>query len=257
MSAPLYAAAPVLTPSAAPIIAAEGLIKTFDVLPVLRGLTLHIEHGEFLALLGANGSGKSTLLRMLAGLSQPDSGTIRVGGWLLPREVAQVRAQIGLVSHKLLLYESLTARENLRFFGRLYNLKAAHLNAQIDALLKRVGLARRADDVVRTFSRGMAQRLSIARALLHDPSILLLDEPYTGLDQAAAAMLDALLGEAHAEGRTILMITHEIERAARLPSRVAILARGVLAFDCAAAEIPDAAWLAARYAEVTSLVAAG
>ncbi|MCS6870646.1 MAG: heme ABC exporter ATP-binding protein CcmA [Anaerolineae bacterium] len=238
-------------PSSAPLIAIEGVTKTFDVLPVLRNLTLHVGRGDFLALLGANGSGKSTLLRLVAGLGQADRGTIRVGGWQLPREAARVRAQLGLVSHKLLLYENLTARENLRFFSRLYNLHGKRAEQRIETLLERVGLASRADDAVRTFSRGMAQRLSIARALLHEPAILLLDEPYTGLDQAAAAMLDALLSEAHAEGRTIVMVTHEIERAARLPTHVAILARGAIAFTCARAEIPDAAWLAARYAEVT------
>jgi len=249
-SVPLHAE-PALKPSAAPIIAAEGVTKTFDVLPILRDLTLHVARGEFLALLGANGSGKSTLLRLLAGLSQPERGAIRIGGWQLPREAARVRAQIGLVSHKLLLYENLTARQNLRFFSRLYNLRGAQAERRIELLLERVGLAHRADDAMRTFSRGMAQRLSIARALLHDPSILLLDEPYTGLDQAAAAMLDDLLREAHAEGRTIVMVTHEIARAARLPSRVAILARGAIAFACETAEIADEAWLAARYAEVT------
>ncbi len=249
--APSQTAQPALKP-AAPLIALEGVTKTFDLLPVLRNLTLHIGRGDFWALLGANGSGKSTLLRLIAGLGQAEGGTIRVGGWQLPREAARVRAQLGLVSHKLLLYENLTARENLRFFSRLYNLRGGAAEARIEALLARVGLARRADDPVRTFSRGMAQRLSIARALLHNPAILLLDEPYSGLDQAAAALLDALLGEAHAEGRTILMVTHEIERAARLPSHVAILARGAIAFVCPREAIPDAAWLAARYAEVTS-----
>lgn len=240
-----------LKAAVAPIIAVENVTKTFDVLPILRKLTLHVAHGEFLALLGANGSGKSTLLRLLAGLSQPDSGTIRIGGWQLPREAGRVRAQIGLVSHKLLLYEHLTARQNLRFFSRLYNLRGEQAQARLEALLAQVGLAQRADDAVRTFSRGMAQRLSIARALLHDPAILLLDEPYSGLDQEAAAVLDNILCQAHAEGRTIVMVTHEIERAARLPSRVAILAHGVIAFDCPSADVPDAAWLAARYAEVT------
>ncbi|MFQ3535244.1 MAG: heme ABC exporter ATP-binding protein CcmA [Aggregatilineales bacterium] len=245
------AAEPVVKPSAA-LIAVEGVTKTFDVLPVLRNLTLYIGRGDFVALLGANGSGKSTLLRLLAGLGQAERGTIRVGGWQLPRQADRVRAQLGLVSHKLLLYENLTARENLRFFSRLYNLRGRQAAQRSEMLLERVGLAQRADDPVRTFSRGMAQRLSIARALLHDPAILLLDEPYTGLDQAAAGMLDALLSEAHAEGRTILMVTHEIERAARLPSHVAILAHGAIAFACPQAEIPNAAWLGARYAEVTS-----
>jgi heme exporter protein A len=229
------------------LIKIDSLVKAYDLLVVLRKLDLRIERGEFVALLGANGSGKSTLLRLLAGLSRATSGTITVGGWELPREAAAVRAQIGMVGHRPLLYESLTARENLRFFAGLYHL--ADVTPRIDALLEQVGLAKRADSLVRTFSRGMQQRLSIARALLHNPDVLLLDEPYTGLDQDAATRLDALLRESHAEGRTLVMTTHELERAARLSSRIVILSRGVIAYD--AASTLDSADLAAQYASVT------
>jgi len=232
------------------IIEIQGLVKTFGMLPVLRGLDLTIERGECLALLGPNGSGKSTLLKLLSGLSKADVGQIRVGGWELPREAARVRAQIGLVSHKSLLYETLTPRENLRFFARLYNLPAGEREARITDLLERVGLAGRGADPVRTFSRGMQQRLSIARALLHDPHLLFFDEPYTGLDQQASTMLDNVIYDARKEGHTILMVTHELERAARLATRIAILFRGRIAFEAPTSGL-DTAAVMDRYTTVT------
>lgn len=214
-----------------PIIEAVKLVKTYGLMPVLRGLDLSIQRGEFMALLGANGSGKSTFLRLLTGLTRPTGGTLQIGGWHMPQEAAAVRAQLGLVSHRSLLYENLTARENLLFFGRLYNLPADALNARVDVLLRQVGLHKRAHDLPRQFSRGMLQRLSIARALVHTPDILLFDEPHTGLDQSAAQVLDDLLASSHAEGRTIIMVTHHIERAAELVNRAVILHRGVVAYD--------------------------
>lgn len=238
-----------------PLIETQALTKAYDLLVVLRKLDLHIHRGEFVALLGPNGSGKSTLLRMLAGLTRPTGGKILIGGWEMPREAAAVRSQIGMVSHKVLLYENLTALENLRFFARLYRLPAAETDARARELLERVGLARRADSLVRTFSRGMQQRLSIARALLHNPDVLLLDEPYTGLDQDASATLDSLLRHAHSEGRTIIMSTHELERAARLSSRILILSRGSIGLDTPAAGLTGLA-LAAEYTRVTSMATA-
>lgn len=233
----------------------QTLIKVYDILPVLRKLDLSIARGEFVALLGPNGSGKSTLLRLLCGLSKPTSGVIRIGGWELPQEAYAVRSQIGLVSHKALLYENLSANENLQFFGRLYNLPSVELDARIRELLVQVGLEKRTHDLVRTFSRGMLQRLSIARALLHNPDILLLDEPYTGLDQNASAVLDELLQAAHTNGRTILMSTHDLLRAADLSSRVIILSRGVIGYDQPSTGI-DGLQLSSIYTEVTSMTTA-
>src|SRR5829696_2071942 len=192
-----------------PLIETRALTKAYGWQPVLKKLDLSIERGEFVALLGPNGSGKSTLLRLIAGLSKPTAGTIRVGGWELPREAAAVRAQIGLVSHKPLLYDNLTAYENLLFFCRLYALDDQ--DGRIKRGLERVGLTKRSADLVRTYSRGMLQRLSIARALLHEPDVLLMDEPYTGLDQDAAITLDNLMRDAHREGHTIVMTTHELD----------------------------------------------
>jgi heme exporter protein A len=237
-----------------PIIEIENLVKAYDFFPVLRQLSLTVQRGQFVALLGPNGSGKSTLLRLLAALSKPTSGLIRVGGWEIPDEAQQIRAQIGMVSHKSLLYENLTARENLLFFGSLYDIPKADCEARADDMLKQVGLKKRARSLVRTFSRGMQQRLSIARALLPNPHVLLFDEPYTGLDQDAGNVLDALLRTAHNDQRTILMATHQIERAARLVDRVVILNRGVVAYDALMQDIPDAT-LPSIYAEVTGKIA--
>ncbi|MDZ4767203.1 MAG: heme ABC exporter ATP-binding protein CcmA [Chloroflexota bacterium] len=231
------------------LIEVRGLTKTYGFAPALRKLDLTVERGECVALLGANGSGKSTLIRCLCALSKPTAGTITIGGWSLPREAAAVRAQIGLVAHKPLIYDGLTARENLAFFARLYGVASA----RIDIVLEQVGLTKRADDPARTYSRGMMQRLSIARAILHEPEVLLLDEPYTGLDADSSAALDALLRTMHADGGTILMALHDFERAARMASRVAILARGQIAYDSATSgAFPrDPAALSAIYAQMS------
>ncbi|NDJ78162.1 MAG: heme ABC exporter ATP-binding protein CcmA [Chloroflexi bacterium] len=231
----------------------RNLNKIFGVNPVLRSLDLDVARGEFLALFGPNGSGKSTLLRILAALARPTSGTVRIGGWELPAEAAHVRAQLGVVSHLPLLYETLTAEENLLFFARLYDLPVAERADRVRAMLDRVGLARRAGDVVRTFSRGMQQRLAIARAILHDPAILLLDEPYTGLDQDAAALLDELLREVALAGRTAVMTTHDLRRGHQLASRIAILSRGKIAYDASTDAVSSEA-LPTLYADVTGAV---
>ncbi|MBN2305087.1 MAG: heme ABC exporter ATP-binding protein CcmA [Anaerolineae bacterium] len=219
------------------MIEVRGLVKTFGLTPVLRGLDLNVARGEFVALLGPNGSGKTTLLRILGALSRPTQGIVRIGGWDLPAEADYVRRQLGVVSHLPLLYDMLTAEENLLFFARLYDLPPETRREQIDMLLNRVGLRRRARDVVRTFSRGMQQRLAIARAILHDPAVLLLDEPYTGLDQDAAALLDDLLREVAIAGRTVIMTTHDLRRGHALADRVAVLSRGKIALDVPTAEI--------------------
>jgi len=236
--------------SAERTIEGRALTKTFGLNPVLRGLDLDVPRGEFLTLLGPNGSGKTTLLRILGALARPTSGTVRIGGWELPGEAEFVRAQLGVVSHLPLLYDTLTAEENLLFFARMYNLPRETRRERVDAMLRRVGLARRARDVVATYSRGMQQRLAIARAILHDPAVLLLDEPYTGLDQDAAALLDELLREVAIGGRTVIMTTHDLRRGHALADRIAILSRGKIAFDAPCRDVnPDA--LPALYADTT------
>ena len=211
------------------MIKVRRLVKSFGIHPVLRGVELDVPRGEFLTLLGPNGAGKTTLLRILATLSRPTSGEVRVGGWPLPEAAARVRPHLGLISHQTLLYGELTATENLRFFARIYHLGAAE--GRIQEVLEAVGLAGRQHDLVESFSRGMQQRLAIARAILHEPEVMLLDEPYTGLDQSAAAMLDELLRSVATAGRTVVMTTHDLARGLASCDQVAILSRGKIAFQ--------------------------
>lgn len=232
------------------MIEVRSLTKVFGLNPVLRGLDLDVARGEFLTLLGPNGSGKSTFLRILGALSRPTGGTVKIGGWELPAEADYVRAQLGVVSHLPLLYDTLTAEENLMFFARLYNIPVDERRERVASLLRRVGLAKRARDVVQTYSRGMQQRLAIARAILHDPAVLLLDEPYTGLDQDAAGLLDALLREVAVTGRTVIMTTHDLQRGHALADRIAILSRGRIAYNAPTSEIAGKE-LPVLYAETT------
>lgn len=202
------------------------LVKRFGLKTVLRGLDFRVESGEFVALLGPNGAGKTTFLRILASLSRPTLGEVRISGYRLPAQAAAVRSRLGVVSHQPLLYGDLTAEENLRFYGRMYGV--TDLSRRIDQVLELVGLAPRRRDLVRTFSRGMQQRLAIGRAVLHDPEVMLFDEPHTGLDQDASAMLDGVLREVAVRGRTVVMTSHDLSRAADLASRFDVLSRGVI-----------------------------
>ena len=202
----------------------ENLRKQYGLQPVLQGVNLHILAGEFVMLVGANGAGKSTLMQIVAALQAPTAGQVTVGGWALPQYADRVRRHIGYVSHEPLLYADLTAAENLEFFSQIYELGLT--KEQIGERLRRVGLLARQREAVRLFSRGMKQRLAIARATLHEPDILLLDEPYTGLDQQAAELLDHLLQQEVTAGRTIFMITHDLVHGYHLCNRVAILNRG-------------------------------
>ncbi|MBI2942272.1 MAG: ABC transporter ATP-binding protein, partial [Chloroflexi bacterium] len=197
--------------------------------PALRAVDLDIAFGERVALLGPNGAGKSTLLRLLATLERPTAGRLWLAGREVPRDAADVRHLIGLVAHQTLLYDELTARENLLFYGRLYSLPA--LDARVDEALDRLGLATRQHDRVRTLSRGMQQRLSIARAILHDPVLLLLDEPDTGLDAAAQATLADTFVTSDGRRRTVVMATHAPARAAQLCDRALALDRGRVVDD--------------------------
>ncbi len=206
------------------MIEAEGLVKSFGLKPVLRGLDFHARAGEFVGLVGPNGAGKTTFLRVLSTLGRPTAGTVLIAGFRLPGAEADVRRRLGVVAHQPLLYGDLTAEENLRFFGRMYGV--ADLETRAQDLLELVGLWPVRGELVRAFSRGMQQRLAIARGILHQPPLLLLDEPHTGLDQGAAAMLDDLLMEVASQGRTILMTSHNLERAHRLCGRVDVLSRG-------------------------------
>lgn len=211
------------------------LVKRFGLKTVLRGLDFHVEAGEFVALLGPNGAGKTTFLRILASLSRPSLGHVSIAGHKLPDHAAEVRRRLGVVSHLPLLYADLTAEENLRFYGRMYGLPS--LDARISEVLDLVGLSHRRRDLVRTFSRGMQQRLAIGRAVLHDPQVILFDEPYTGLDQDASAMLDDVLRSVAALGRTVVMTSHDLARAEDLASRFDVLSRGTIAASASREEL--------------------
>ncbi|MEW6287330.1 MAG: heme ABC exporter ATP-binding protein CcmA [Chloroflexota bacterium] len=209
------------------MITVKKLVKRFGLKTVLRGVDFEVQPGEFVALLGPNGAGKTTFLRILASLSRPSLGQVTVAGHQLPHEAAAVRARLGVVSHLPLLYGDLTAEENLRFYARMYGIADSQL--RITEVLEMVGLENRRHDLVRTFSRGMQQRLAIGRAVLHDPEVMLFDEPYTGLDQDASAMLDEVLKTVAAKGRTVVMTSHDLARAEDLATRFDILSRGVIA----------------------------
>jgi heme exporter protein A len=202
------------------------LFKRFGPKTVLRGLNFEVEQGEFVALLGPNGAGKTTFLRILASLSRPTLGEVTVAGYHLPGQASAVRQRLGVVSHQPLLYGDLTAEENLKFYGRMYGVQ--NLSDRITEVLLLVGLESRRRDLVRTFSRGMQQRLAIGRSVLHDPDVMLFDEPHTGLDQDASTMLDTVLQEVAARGRTVVMTSHDLARTADLATRFDILSRGVI-----------------------------
>lgn len=221
------------------------LVKNYGLNPVLRSLSLHVKPGEFVTLVGPNGAGKSTLLRIVATLLKPTSGEVKVGGWPIPKHSNRVRRHIGLVSHQALLYGDLTAAENLLFFAKLYQLD--QIEDRVATALKGVGLAARQRDAVRTFSRGMVQRLTIARATLHEPDVLLLDEPYTGLDRDASNLLDNLLRRESENGRTILMITHDLVHGLNICDRISILSRGKIAHEVDSQQVSSAEFLE-RYA---------
>lgn len=224
------------------MIEVKRLVKRFGPKTVLRGLDFEVAQGEFVALLGPNGAGKTTFLRILSSLSRASLGDVKIAGYALPREAAAVRRRLGVVSHMPLLYADLTAEENLQFYANLYALD--NLNGRVGEVLDLVGLAARRRDLVRTFSRGMQQRLAIGRAILHDPDVLLLDEPHTGLDQDACSMLDEVLKTVAARGRTVVMTSHDLARTADLASRFDVLTRGRIQATIHQAELPQDGLLA-------------
>lgn len=205
------------------LVRASGLVKRFGERRAVAAVDVSLDAGDCLAVLGPNGAGKSTLLRMVATLIRPEAGEAVVCGHPLPAGAARARAQIGYMGHDPLVYLDLTARQNLELYADLYGL--ADARERVDAGLDRVGLLARSFDPVRTFSRGMAQRLGLARALLHEPRLLLLDEPYAGLDAAGARLLDGVLGDLGAD-RGAVMVTHEVERGVELADRVLVLRAG-------------------------------
>ncbi len=211
------------------MVTARGLVHAYGERRAVDGVDLDLAPGERVALAGANGAGKSTLLRMLATLVRPKAGTLTVLGHAIPDAARAARTGIGYLAHDPLVYLDLTARQNLELYGDLYGV--ADRDARITDLLDDVGLAVRAEDTVRTFSRGMAQRLALARMLLHRPRLLLLDEPHASLDAAGADRLDRELDAARDDGRAAVIVTHDVERVARVADRLVVLRAGRVVLD--------------------------
>lgn len=218
-----------------PLLTVEDISKVFGARWALRGITFQLMPGEIVALVGPNGAGKTTLLRILATLARPNSGHIHLGTLAVLHDVNTARAHIGFVGHQTFLYEDLTAVENLRFYAHLYALP--DVEQRIATVAAQLGITTRLNDATRTLSRGLQQRVTLARALLHTPRLLLLDEPYTGLDQNAADQLDQILETTRCDGGVVLFSTHDLERGLARCDRVLILKAGRLVRD-----LPRAQW---------------
>jgi heme ABC exporter ATP-binding subunit CcmA len=215
-----------------------GLVRRYGAAVALRGVDLDLRRGECVLICGPNGAGKTTLIRVLATLLRPSSGSLVVGGQDALRDPVRMRGLLGVVGHQTFLYGDLTPVENLRFYGRLY--AVARLEARIAAVLEEVGIAHRGSVPVRTLSRGMQQRVALARAILHEPLILLLDEPETGLDDEAQERLAALIRDWTARERSVLITSHRIEWAARVADRAVVLREGRVAATVGPPLAPDA-----------------
>jgi heme ABC exporter ATP-binding subunit CcmA len=228
-------------------VAVEDVWKYYGDYAALRGIALEAAPGSCLALIGRNGAGKTTLLRIIGGFSRPMKGQVLIHGQR-PGETA-ARRRMGYIGHGISVYDELSAFENLTLYGRLYGLPDPRKSAL--HWLERTGLERSRDGLVREFSRGMRQRLAVARAFLHDPEVLLLDEPFTALDDRAIAVLQGLLRDALANGKTVVMSTHQLREALELATHVAMLARGKLAFTGPRTQemVDDPGYVYARYGE--------
>ncbi len=227
-----------------------GVWQFYGDFPALRDISFSIEPGACMALLGRNGAGKTTLLRIVAGLARPARGQVTILGQ--ENRGRSARASVGVLGHGISLYDELSAYENLRLFARLYGLANANYAAM--KWLERTGLERVKDGLVREFSRGMRQRLAVARAFLHDPAVLLLDEPFTALDDRAIELLQGLLRDAMDDGRTVLISTHQLREALDLATDVTLLVRGRLAHTGPRTSqmLEDTGWLYRQYGEAKS-----
>ncbi len=224
---------------AEPAVEARGLAKYYGPQVALDEVDLSLSKGERLAVLGPNGAGKTTLIALLGTIMRPSAGTLRVMGFDTADAPNEVRRRVGVVAHRTYLYEELSARENLLFYGQLYGVQ--NLATRVDGLLKLVDIYPRRHDQIGSLSRGMQQRVALARALVHDPDVLLLDEPDTGLDQEHLDLLASLVQGSAIPPRSIVLTTHNLERALALCNRVAVLAQGRLVYQAESAALDRAA----------------
>jgi heme ABC exporter ATP-binding subunit CcmA len=211
------------------LIEIENVVKEFGRKGVINGIDLRIEKGDYLVILGPNGAGKTTLIKLISTLLRPSDGTIKIDGFDVKEDGLEVRRRIGVLGHVSYLYDDLTALENLRFYGKMYGVTLG--TEDIKAILSSVRLAHRMNDLVGTYSRGMKQRLAIARAIIHKPKILLLDEPYTGLDLNGRKILTDMLRKFQTQGITTVMVTHDIERGYEMGNRLIVIVNGKIAAD--------------------------
>lgn len=220
------------------MIVAKGLTKKIGTKEILKGIDLEIGAGEFVTCFGPNGAGKTTTLKILALLSKPSGGNLWIDGQNTKENTDNLRSKIGVISHNSFLYHNLTAKDNLEFYARMY--QVPHPKARVSDLLERVGLTYAANELVSSFSRGMEQRLSIARSLINNPSILLMDEPYTGLDEGAKHILNNLLAQLSHNKQTIFLITHDFEQGLTQSTSSLILVGGSIVYRCNTKEIDRA-----------------
>lgn len=219
------------------LIKVEKLRKKYGEIEALKGISFSLDEGDFLSLFGPNGAGKSTLLKLLSAQTRPTNGQISYNNVKIEDLDDDFRSKFGVISHQPFLYDNLSAYDNLKFYGKLYGVK--DLLFRIKEVLELVELFHRRNDIVRNYSRGMLQRLSIARALIHDPDIIFLDEPYTGLDQHASNILSNILKSLFSNKKTIIMVTHNLMKGYELSSKLGIIKNGTLAFFKDKAEVED------------------
>ncbi len=210
------------------IIEVKGLVKKFGFKTVLRKIDLFLKKGDFLALFGPNGAGKTTLIQIISSLMSPTSGKVRISGFDIRHDREAIHRIIGVISHHTFLYNNLSGFENLKFYGMMYDV--SNLEKKIEKLLELVGLSEHRNEPIHIYSRGMQQRLSVARAIIHDPLILLLDEPYSGLDQRGSEDLKQLLMKFRNQGKTLIMTSHNLNRGLELCNHAAILNSGRLVY---------------------------
>lgn len=214
---------------AAPVVGVRGLTKLIDQRTVLHDVSFTVRPRDYVAVVGRNGGGKTTLLRILAALTPPTSGQVQIFGRSVASAPVELRRRIGLIDHQSMLYRDLTAAENLEFYAGLYGLDDPAARSQ--AMLARFGLGARANDLVKSFSRGMVQRLSIGRALLHEPELLLADEPFAGLDAPSCEFVERCFNHLVADGKTIILVNHDIEQTLRIVDRMIVLRGGTVVLD--------------------------